>query len=264
MGIFTFFYRAWKDLPERLRPYLIVAMHNKHRLRTINQCTEIIWKRASHQAVGGVTTAQIWLGFTMPTLLMPHSHLKPQYCTHVIRDLLEFAPANVPCSEVNLSMIPDTFNHKFGKPIPFQAIPNTFCSNGILPLFKTFGSSLVQVVCHSPFTPSRICVQKITTIELARFLDLPVAYEKRLQQALGNLPTVDSPLLTAIPLKLLQHTLYLSGVIIIPSQDDHDLRDGAAWSGGEILWVPQLVFRTTMYLAEVGIRKLVKMSMRMS
>ena len=226
-------YRNWSTLPKTLRPHLFVALHNHHRLRTLSQCTEIIWKRAGHVAVGGVTSAQVWFGFSMPTLLMPDAHPKLQYCKHVLRDVLEFAPSNQFTAITNTGIKEDLWG-KFEKPVLFGPVPNTYCSNGILPLFKKPCTSLPRVVCSCAFTASKVCLRSFTTKELTRFLDLPVAFEKRLQRAWSDQPNITCPLLEAIPLKLLQHALYVSSVIVIWSSTD-DSEAGNADVGGELL-----------------------------
>ena len=96
-----------------LCPHLICALPNQYCFQTIVQCTEVIWKNASHTAVGGITTSQVWIGFTMSTLPMSETNLQPSYCCHVIRGLLEFAPQNVEVLHINCALVPDTFSECF-------------------------------------------------------------------------------------------------------------------------------------------------------
>ena len=105
LQLFRVIYRIWESLPSTLRPHLICAMPNRYRLFSLSQSTEMIWKRASHCGVGGVTTSQIWIGFTMPTLPMPDDAPTPKYCHHVVRDLLEFAPDNTPVMEITRVLV---------------------------------------------------------------------------------------------------------------------------------------------------------------
>ena len=223
-------YRSWSSLPETLRPQLFCAMHNKYCLRTLNQCTDIIWQRASHGAVGGVTATQIWIGFSMPTLQMPESEPRPSYCPHIINDLLEFAPGGVNVLPLNRRLLLDNCNGRHLTPVPFEAVPYTFYSSGLLPLIKSSYTQLPRVACPTPFTPSRFCLREFTTKELTRFLDLPVAFKHRLLRAFGLTPSLSNPLLKSIPLKLLQHALYVSGVLEILAL--HDMSNARVGSQG--------------------------------
>ena len=233
-ALFNVIYRIWLSLPSGLRPHLICTLPNRCRLQTIGQCEEIVWKRASHDAVGGITTSQVWIGFSMPTLPMPHSHPQPCYCRHVIQDLLEFAPRNVDVLPIERSMVPESFTTRVQIPVPYAALPNTFGSQGLLPLARVSQTLLPRLLCPTPFTPSRVCIRKFTTKELARFVDLPVAYETCLTRVCGSIASVNSPLLHSIPLKLLQHALYLSGVIEIcaTASENASPRDNNADGGG--------------------------------
>ena len=88
------------------------------------------------------------------------------------------------------------------------ALDNTcYDSRGIVPYMALPSTPLI--ITPSPFGVSGWCHRIMTTKELARIFDLPVAMERRLGRSQGSTLTPDHPLLTSIPGKVVQHSMWL-------------------------------------------------------
>ena len=170
----------------------------------------------------------------MPTLQMPEAAPCPVYCLHIINTLLEFVLTGVHIISLDCQVLLTNCNSRTYELVLFEAVPHAFYSSGSLPLMKSTYTELPCLVCPTSFTSSCVCLWKFTTKELVRFIDLPVVFENQLTCHFRNILTISCPLLQSIPLKLLQHVLYLSGVLeILALQELAQLQDGTVHSEGE-------------------------------
>ena len=211
-------YLAWVETNNTTytAPPLIVCVPGSCRLRQLSAYSALTWAQVNHSMVGGCTNCKVWIGFSCPHFLRDRTidSDSPIYCPQVIRDLLEYAPRGVAHVPVSDATIPSFAMLRVTLPLACNSVANVWCANGLLPVSSlSKASTNLQILCPTPFTPNKHCIRSLTSKEYARLLDLPVAFENRFHSAFGVVPSELSPFNTIIPLKLLLHGLWLSGIL---------------------------------------------------
>ena len=158
-----------------------------------------------------------------------------------IRDFLDFAPRSV--THIPHMTPIESHQHRLDTVVPHEAFDNVYWSHGLLPASSFSCNSFTRVVCASPFSGSGRCLRALTSTESARCFDLPVAIGRRLEQSYPHGIPLSHDLYKSIPLKLLCHSLWLSGLCDFSSQSN----GGTNFSSNskKILFVSQSEFNKT-------------------
>ena len=196
-------------------PKMVVALSGGHRLRVISTFTKFQWKQIAHSHVGGVSLILSWIGSTSGFRSSETSAPSPVYVKHAIIDILEYAPPDMHVYHLSESFLKPSVRNKILHPIAHSLTNNIWYSNGIFApsAFTCTTTPVPQVICPSPFPKSKLGIRNITTKELARIMDLPVAFELRLDNAFGAHVTLDNPIFKTIPSKILLHALWLTEIL---------------------------------------------------
>ena len=191
---------------------IVALLHGSVRLRRLKALKSITWTRIHHRLVGGATDGVFWLGFNQP--LRSDLSSPPGYCPLVMSDLLEYAPKDVHVTSVD-TPLKSVSSTRSEITLPHMTLENVSYSFGLFP-FKTIDGKVDhRIITSSPFSRTGWALRRITTVELTRFLDVPVAIEKRLATSgLTVLPRTH-PIRTSFPSKVLSHSLWTTGFLSI-------------------------------------------------
>lgn len=233
-------------------PELIIAIDGNNRIRTLSNFENLQWKQISHSQVGGISTITVWVGFSS-AFRSDSTNPRPKYSNLVIQDLLEFAPCGVHVTPFDLHDLPAEFISKVHQLCAFSFTQNIWYSHGLFSAsaFLDLDLPLPQVVCSTPYTPNKVGFRNLTTTELCRVMDLPAAFETRLDTLYGSYASHDIPIFSSVPTKILLHVLWLCEVLelsvhISPSattaSSGNNENDGGYISPSPQLMVSQEIF----------------------
>ena len=197
---------------------LIAIISGKARLSALAPCKALQWTRQKHCNVGGATDGCFWIGCNKPISIGDST--SSAYCPISMRDLIEFAPKQVPTT---MHPAPESIisTSRLASTCPHHSNSLCFWSQGLFPFqhLRSSSSNKVQIICPTPFTTTGWCVRKPTTKEVARFLDFSVAVERRLAKAITSSVPECHPVRQGVPVKILHHALFMCGYCIIFTSD---------------------------------------------
>jgi hypothetical protein len=150
-----------------------------------------------------------WLGTT--TTFRCSTITSPQYCLTAVCDSLEFAL--LACRHFTHAK-PLNANDRSSSLCSHDSSPNTFLDKGLYPYHQFTSSEPTFVATQSPFTSIGWCHRQLTTKEIIRLFDIPVAIESRIAKC-NNSFEQSHPLLSSVPTKVLMHSLWLTGHFMI-------------------------------------------------
>jgi hypothetical protein len=153
---------------------LVACLIGSARLWSLKQFKDMSWVHIKHLECGGTTASSSWVGSSVG-LRDGASDNVPASCTPAVKDLLEFAPANM-----NATVIPVPSEPTIGplictaQSLLLTSELSTFWSRGLFPVIAPATLSKTFVAAPSPFTTTKWCCCQFTAKEIARFVDLPV------------------------------------------------------------------------------------------
>jgi hypothetical protein len=188
------------------------------RLRKLRSFHRFHWQRLQHAKLGGATSGCFWLGSSMP--FRSSEVASPSICQIALHDLLEFAPKGLHHRQHPVVSVP---LHRSPCLCPHPSLDSTWFSHGLYPYHQLANHQSVSICTKSAFTNSGWCSRHITTKEIARLFDAPVAVELRIHHHHHSSPIPSyHPLLTSVPAKVLQHALWLTGHLKVQLKGDID------------------------------------------
>jgi hypothetical protein len=197
---------------------IISLLPGSARLRQLKKFSTVNWKHLKHASVGGATSGSFWLGSSCP--LRSSSVTPPTYCPTVLSDILEFAPKHSKHHPQPLVITP---HHRHPDLCPHSSLPQTWWNHGLYSYQAFPRPSSSFVITTSPFVQSGWCQRTLSVKETARLFDVPVAIEKRLASAHTSQLPPSHALLSSVPAKVLQHSLWLTGHFCVQQQGVEDI-----------------------------------------